>query len=92
MSLQDLLGNVDIANLPLLVAFVVGLTQSVKQTGLLQTKYLPIVSLVVGASSHAFLSGSVGASVLISGAVVGLSTSGVVDITKSTVEKKAKKK
>lgn len=66
-----------------LVPIVLGVTQVIKKSGL-STRYAPLVSLVLGVVGVFVLGGETLSQVILSGLVVGLSSSGLYSQTTKT--------
>lgn len=71
----------------ILIALLIGVSEVAKRVGLPQ-KYLPVVNLILGVVAGIFTIDAPMAEQVITGAMVGLSASGLYDQTKIITKKK----
>lgn len=70
-----------------LAAFVGGITQAIKMTGKVESKFLPLVAIAIGAVLNPFIAGNFQPITFIYGAMIGLTTTGLVNLADTKIEK-----
>jgi len=70
--------------LAVLVALTIGLVEVIKRLKLLQERFLPAVSLIMGSILYVSLNG-ISVRTIVLGIAIGLSASGLFDIGKKTI-------
>lgn len=76
-----------VIDLGLMVAVIIALGEVIKRTELMKVKYLPIVNIILGViAGVVFIDAPIQESIL-TGIVVGLSASGLFDLTKAKTKK-----
>lgn len=73
----------ELSDSTIFVGLVVGLTQVVKDLGLLDSKYLPLVAVVIGVGIVYFPV----TSLLVKGGVIGLTAAGLFSTSKEILQK-----
>jgi len=70
--------------LVVLVALTIGLVEVIKRINIIQERFLPAISLIMGSILYVSLNG-ISVKTLIIGIAIGLSSSGLFDIGKKTI-------
>jgi len=70
--------------LVVLVALTIGLVEVIKRINIIQERFLPAISLIIGSILYVSLNG-ISVKTLIIGIAIGLSSSGLFDIGKKTI-------
>lgn len=70
-----------------LAVFVGGITQAIKMTGYLPSKFTPLVAVFLGAVLNPVVVGDFLPMTFLYGAMIGLSTTGLVNLADSKIEK-----
>lgn len=67
-----------------IVVLVLGVTYAIKKAGI-NSRYLPLIALLLGVGTTYLFSGNVSFLATVSGVILGLSSSGLYDFGKKTV-------